>query len=230
MSQFSDAIRKARLAMTYTGPINAGSSEHQVVAITSAFSGEGKTTLSLCIGRSMAAAGKRVLLVDCDLRVRGLSSRLDIEPKGGLQEVIGGELSWREAVTRDPASGLDVLSAATSQSKFAHEPFVDDKFVNLLRELRGEYDLVLLDCPPVLVLSDASHIVAAADACMVVALQGSTPASATREVMEALAITGTPLMGFVLNGVDNVGMPYGYARRSKYFVSKYFTDARTGAA
>lgn len=198
MSAFSEAFRVLRTTILFA----AGQPKTQVVAITSALPNEGKTTVSLCLARVSALSGQRVLLIDCDLRRRSLKEVLDIEPPVGLLQVLSGEVHWRQAVYLDEASGMNVLPL--SGSGFTpREIFGAEDMSRLLADLRGSFDLIVLDCAPVLAVAETRVAVAKADCAVVVTRWQKTPMRAVRTALQQLHDAGANIRGVALNGVDS---------------------------
>ncbi len=196
MSPFTEAFRVLRTTILFA----AGQPKSQVVAVTSAVPGEGKTTVSLCLARVAALSGQRVLLVDCDLRRRSVKEVLEIEPEAGLLQVLAGEVSWRQAIHVDAASGMSVLPV--SGSGFTpKEIFGAEDMSSLLADLRGSFDLIVLDCAPVLAVAETRVAAAKADCAIVVARWQKTPMRAVRAMLQQLNDAGVTIRGVALNGV-----------------------------
>lgn len=196
MSPFTEAFRVLRTAILFA----AGQPKSQVVAVTSALPGEGKTTVSLCLARVAALSGQRVLLIDCDLRRRTLKEVLEIEPGAGLLQVLAGDVTWRQAVHVDEASGMSVLPL--SGSGFTpKEIFGAEDMSSLLADLRGSFDLIVLDCAPVLAVAETRVAVAKADCAVIVARWQKTPMRAMHAMLQQLNDAGANIRGVVLNGV-----------------------------
>jgi exopolysaccharide transport family protein len=213
MSAFAEAFRVLRTTILFA----AGQPKTQVVAITSALPGEGKTTVSLCLARVAALSGQRVLLIDGDLRRRSLKEVLDIEPPVGLLQVLSGEANWRQAIYLDEASGMCVLPL--SGSGFTpKEIFGAEDMSRLLADLRGSFDLIVLDCAPVLAVAETRVAAAKADCVVVVSRWQKTPMRAVRAALQQLNDAGANIRGVALNGVDR-SVP-GYYSYPTYDFSK----------
>ena len=197
MSAFTEAFRVLRTTILFA----AGQPKTQVVAITSALPNEGKTTVSLCLSRVSALSGQRVLLIDCDLRRRSVKEVLDIEPDVGLLQVLSGEVTWRQAIYLDEASGMCVLPV--SGSGFTpKEIFGAEDMSRLIAELRGSFDLIVLDCAPVLAVAETRVAAAKADAVVLVSRWQKTPMRAVRAALQQLHDAGANIRGVALNGLD----------------------------
>jgi len=197
VSAFTEACRVLRTSILFA----AGQPKTQVVAITSALPNEGKTTMSLCLARVAALSGQRVLLIDCDLRRRSVKDVLDFEPPSGLLQVLAGEVNWRQATYLDDASGMHVLPL--SDSGFTpKDVFGGEELDRLLGELRNAFDLIILDCAPVLAVADTRVVVSKADCAVVITRWQKTPVRAVRAAMQQLQSSGANVRGITLNSVD----------------------------
>ena len=193
MSPFAEAFRVLQASILLT---NQGD---KVVAITSAMPGDGKTTLSLGLARVAAMGGQKVIVVDCDVRMRSLNKVLGIDPKEGLQQVLEGEKNWKEVVGCDQASGAHVLPSAGVTSK---DIFNNGAMEHLIAELRQEYDLVVLDCAPVFAVAETRLVAALADTVVVTARARTTPSRALAAAISQLEMAGARVLGVALNRVD----------------------------
>ncbi len=217
-SSVAEAFRVLRMAISYATPDR----QCKVVAISSALPGDGKTTTSLCLARVAALSSLRVLLIDCDLRRCSLNGLLGISPQHGLVEVLTGKIDWREVIGKDEASGATVLPLA-DQPATIRDVFSTPMMANLLEELRPRYDLIILDCPPVLAVAESRVLSMLADGTLIVARAGKTSARALNAVLDQLSAVGSGVIGVVLNCVDTKS-----AGRSSYKEALYYTDARKG--
>lgn len=222
LSSFAEAFRNLRASVIYSRlgePVN-------VVAVTSALPGEGKTTTSVCLARSAALQGHRVIVVDCDLRRRSVNRLMGKDPSIGLIEVLAGEASLDQVVATDPATGMRLLPLANT-SVTARDVFGSPAMDRLLDELRRNYDLVVLDTAPVLPVADTRVLAPKADAVVFLARWRKTPQHAIEAAFRQLLGTGAHLGGVALTQVDmkqqskyGYGDPgYYYAEYKKYYVS-----------
>lgn len=222
LSSFAEAFRNLRASVIYSRlgePV-------KVVAITSSLPGEGKTTTSVCLARSAAQQGLKVILVDCDLRRRSVNRLFGAEPTKGLIEVLAGEASLDEVLTTDQVTGARLLPLAKS-SMTPKDVFGSAAMDRLLEELRRTYDLVILDTAPVLPVADTRVLAPKADVVVFLAHWRKTPQHAIEAAFRLLSGTGAHLAGVALTQVDmkqqakyGYGDPgYYYAEYKKYYVS-----------
>lgn len=209
VSPFTEACRVLRTSILFA----AGQPKTEVVAITSALPNEGKTTMSICLARVAALSGQRVLLVDCDLRRRSVKDVLDFEPPVGLLQVLAGEVNWRQATFLDDASGMQVLPLSVSGFT-PKDVFGGDEIDKLLAELRGAFDLIILDCAPVLAVADTRVIASKGDCVVVIAHWQKTPIRAVRAAMQQLQSAGANVRGIAVNNIDR--RMQGYYTYSSY--------------
>lgn len=218
LSAFAEAIRVLRLRILHAG----WSQKVRVVAVTSSLPGEGKSSTALCLARVCAFSGQKALLIDCDLRRRSLNHLLSIDPQVGIMQVLRNEAPWSAAVGVDEASGAHVLPAA-GDCYTAEDVFGSDSMKTMLRNLSESYDIIILDCAPVLALAEVRDVAALADGVVVVARRGRTDAMALQTALNELRAVRAPVLGVALNGVD-VRSP----GRSSYADPLYFSHAEAG--
>lgn len=174
----------------------------RVIALTSALPGDGKTTCTVALARQSALEGHRTVLVDCDLRRGSATAELRTAPKAGLLEVIYGQATLREALTKDrltPLMVLPVVSDLAMITRATHgDVFATADMLRLMSTLRQTFDYVFLDTPPLLVLVDGRRLAPLADTFLLLARWRSTPKEAIGEAIELLNSTGTAIGGLVL--------------------------------
>jgi exopolysaccharide transport family protein len=215
MSAFTEALRVLRTTILF----GAGQPKKtQVVAVSSALPDEGKTTVSLCLARVSALSGQKVLLIDCDLRRRTLKDVLGLEPPLGLLQVLSGEANWRKAIYVDEASGMHLLPLKDSGFT-PKDVFGNDAMTHLVDELRGMFDLIILDCAPVLAVAETRVIVARADSTVLVARWEKTPIRAVRSALQQLQSAGANVIGIALNYIDMRVPGYAYRMKGYYTTS-----------
>ena len=214
MSAFAEALRVLRTVIVYSKLDR----QVKVVAVTSALPGEGKTTVSMCLARVAAMSGQRVCVVDCDLRMQSINDVIDIETDVGILQVLAGEAPWRSAIVHDPNSDAHVLPVATAGFT-PRDVFGSGAMVRLIDDLRGAYDLVILDCAPILAVAETRILVKQADTTVLVARSGKTPMKALYAAAQQTVMADGHVLGVALNCV----LPHWQT----YSDSLYFDQAKS---
>ena len=192
---------------------------HKVVAVTSAIAGEGKSVSCVNIARNLASPGrKKVLLVDVDLRKSDLARGLGIPPVPGLTEYLAGSAGMEEILRTSVAPGLSVIPGGLRIAS-PWEFLAGERFRGFLKEVRDRYDLVLLDTPPVIPVSDTQALRDLVDAFILVCRLGFTPHLLFKQAMEEVG--EKKLLGVVLNGVEPQSERY-YQR----YYGNYYTKVQ----
>jgi capsular exopolysaccharide synthesis family protein len=180
---------------------NALSNESRgvIVTITSSEKGEGKTTLTMMLSRRIAEDGGRVLVIDADLRRRGLTTVLGRKPRLPLEAVLKGGASLQNLVERD-SSGVDCILADGSVSN-PMTVLQSSAFRLLLADARSAYDVVFLDTPPVLRVTDAVILGKLSDHILFVVGAGLIPNDAVADAVQRFAVDDRPKLCTVLTRV-----------------------------
>lgn len=194
-SLFDESIRGIRAAIARS--ITGG----KIIAVTSAVPGEGKTSLAMSLARSAGLAGQRVLLVDTDLRRRASSRSLADNVPVGLVEVLAGTRRLQDAIVRDTVSGAFLLPQSAADTD-KYDAISTERLETLFIELRREFDLVILDCAPVLAVAESRIVAAAADAVIVAVRWRRTPVRTVELGLERLEQFGARVTGVVLSLVN----------------------------
>jgi len=185
----------------------------RTLVVTSPGMQEGKTTFAVNLAISVAESGKRVLLVDGDMRNPCIASLLGL-PKGsrGIQDVLLGNKGIHEALYSIPSSLLDVIAADTHNTDDAFELLASSVTVQRLSEIGQGYDHVIIDTPPVLAFADALIWAKVADGVILTCFAGQTTIPDLKKAQERLAQINARVLGIVLGNVevDDSYHPYGY--------------------
>ena len=201
----AEAVRNLRTALL------AGSGkEMRLLAITSSLPEEGKTSLALALAQSVAGMGRRVLLVEADLRRPGLSALPGARQSPGLIALIGGDAALKAAVIRPAGADFDLLPAGPAPAGASiGDLFGAPGFANLLRQLAPRHDLVIFDTPPVLAVSDALSIGRQVDALLFAVRWGATGRESLMGGLRLLRNAGLRPAGLVLTRIGEGGPSYG---------------------
>lgn len=196
-SVFSEAFRSIRTAL------RLGQAKQTVrsLAVTSALPDEGKTTTAVCLARSAALAGSRVVLVDCDVRRRASSRLMAGEATQGLTDVLQNAVKLDDVLLRDDATGAFVLPQGNKTGQEL-DLLTSEAMRDLIAELSRRFDLVVLDTAPVLPLAEARAVAGMADGVLLVARWRRTPANAAQLALDLLRRAGADVKGAALTRVD----------------------------
>lgn len=188
----------------------------KVVAVTSAVAGEGKTVSAVNLATNLASSGrKKVLLVDVDLRKCDLAKRVRVAPVPGLTEHLAGSAAMEAILRNSVTPGLSIIPGGMRISA-PWELLSGDRFRNFLKEVRDRFDLVLLDTPPVIPVSDTHALRDIVDGVVVVYRLGHTPHPLLRQALDDIG--EKKFLGVVLNAVEPQSERY-YQR----YYGKYYT-------
>ena len=201
--------------------LSAGLEHHpRSILVTSASPAEGKSTIALYLAAAHSQQQRRTLLIDGDMRRPVI--KLGVSNDRGLSDVVNGTMHWREAVQTPYAyPDLDVLSAGPSSRRVADR--IGMVLRSILDEAEREYDLVVIDSPPLLGFAEPLEIAALADSVIIVARAGRTNRSAVASVVEQLKRVRANIIGIVLNGV-RADMSSQYYYYSPRYYSHYTTS------
>jgi polysaccharide biosynthesis transport protein len=216
-SRIAEAFRALRTALL----LSSAGSPPKVIMIASAVPEEGKTTISMNVAAVLSLAGARVLLVDADLRRGMIAERLHIARNLGLSGCLTGSVSWRDAVENVAGTpNLFVLQAGLRPPNSA-ELLGSAEMYSLLEEWRAEFDHVIIDSAPCLVVTDAVLVAQKTDAVLLVSRISVTPRNSLRRASELLQFGEGHVTGIVANDVgisdDNYGYGYGYGKYNGYY-------------
>lgn len=218
-SVYSEGLRTIRTGLQFSHP----DKKLQVLMVTSTAPKEGKSFFAASLAQMAATGGSKVLLVDADLRRPGLAEMFGLKPKAGLAEMLVGKVK-AEAVVRKHSKGLDIVPTL-ADGHFAQELLGSARMREQIVEWRAAYDLIVLDCPPLLAVADAMVVSQLVDGVLYVIRWGVTPRPLVKYALEKLRVVHAPLAGCVLTRVDlerHAG--YGYGDYG------YYHDTYTGKA
>ena len=218
LSNYEEAIRTLRNSILLTD----FDRRLRSILLTSASPSEGKSTVAAHLAATHASQHKRTLLIDGDLRRPSVHRLYQVPNTIGLSNVLLQQISWRDAVIRieDPA-GLDVLPAGPATRRASD--LIGMGLADLIEEATREYDLVVLDAPPLLGFAEPLQMATAVDGVIVVARAGDTSRKALSTVIGTLKRLRANLVGVVLNEVHrevSAGYYYYYGHYSKYYEQK----------
>jgi capsular exopolysaccharide synthesis family protein len=216
-SPFGEAIRSLRTALFVTG----NWTPPKIVLMSSAVSGEGKTSMAMCLARVDAVAGRRTLLIDCDLRRPRVHQLVGDEVGEGLSEILLRKRRLEEVARRDPRSGVLFITAGARvddpAALLASAPMQE-----LLNKATTQYDLVVLDSPPLLSVSEGRILSGMADKTVFVVHWGKTRRNDVLLGSRVLLDAGADIAGVVLSQVDvRKHARYDFRDSGHYYEQRY---------
>lgn len=220
-----EAMNRLRINFSFCGD------QFKKVVITSSTPGEGKSTVSVNLWRLLATSGKRVILVDADIRKSMMRSRFQITSTEhdyqGLSHYLAGRASLQDVIYATNISGGYMLP--TSHTVFNPTILLQSsRFPQMLEALAQKFDYVLVDTPPLTNVADGDLIASHCDGAILVVRGGGTPRNLVASSLKQLERANCKLMGVVLNRVDSKNSPY-YYKYTKYgYYSSYYGNAEGG--
>jgi polysaccharide biosynthesis transport protein len=227
LSRFAESIRSIKLAID----LNPTKTSNKVVGLTSALPNEGKSTIAAALAQLIAHAGKRVIIVDCDLRNPSLSANLAPNATAGIIDVLSGARSLEETIWKDPKTDLTVLPAARRAPLFhTSEILSTEKTRNLFDKLRASYDYVIVDLPPLAPIVDVRATTPLVDCFILVVEWGGTKIDVVQHALRSAPNVYESLIGTVLNKTDMSAMKrYGSYSNDYYNNEHYIRYSQTTA-
>jgi len=209
-SGFAEAYRNVRSALL----LNPSGKPFKTLAVASAVPKEGKTTTSANLATSFAQTGHRVLLVDVDLHRGGLHRFFGLQAGRGLTEILSGQTHFEDVVQHTSVDGLDLVGTGAFPDNPA-ELVLRREMTSFLDEVSSKYDLVVLDAPPILAVSESTVIASQADGTLLVVWSGRTSRKLVQAAIRQLMSRGANLLGCILNNLD-------LTRMGNYGASSYY--------
>lgn len=212
---YEEAIKTLRTNLQFSGKNN------KVILLTSAYGSEGKSDTSFQLAKELGKAGKKVLLIDADIRKSAYKARYDIqEETEGLSQYLSGQIERiDEIVYKTNYENLYIILAGP----YAPNPtelLGDEQFGQLLKAARQVFEYVIVDTPPLGAVVDAAVIGQYCDGAMIVIESGATSRKVIQKVKTQLEKSGCHVLGAVLNRVDISGHGYYNGGYKKYYANK----------
>jgi len=210
-SSMAEAFRSLRTSVLLS------TAEHppRSLLVTSSQPGEGKTTISTNLSISLAQLGRRVLLIDGDLRRPCIHRAFKLSSATGVVSYLTGQREWRTVVQSAGIPGLDILPCGPVPPNPA-ELLSSESMRTLIREAMQEYDSVLLDSPPLLNVADSRILVSLVEGVVLVVKGGVTPREMVQHAQANTRSVGGNIIGVVLNNLD--------VRSENYYYYRYYRE------
>ncbi len=196
--------------------------ESKCIGVVSPDRGDGKSSVAINLAISFAQLNKKVIIVDCDLRLPTIASKLGIDPKPGLTNFLSGnQESDQPLIRRSPEYGIDIMTSgdvppdptALLGSKQMSE------FIVLLKKY---YDYIILDFPPATIVSDAALLSGIVDGYLIVVRHNESEFSKINETLRQMQFADAKILGFVYNGKEEHKKYYRKGRYSNYYYNYYY--------
>jgi polysaccharide biosynthesis transport protein len=211
-SLLTESVDAARSLLLHT----ARTEKVQIVMITSALAGEGKTSLASHLAASLARAGRRTLLLDSDLRKPTLHRLFNMSREPGLSEVLRGTAGLPEVIRDTPIANLSLISAGQADA-IALQALAQDAIADLFTQLRTQFDFIVVDSCPVLPVADSLLVGQYVDAVIFSLLREVSRLPRVQAAYQRLAMLGIPMLGAVVSGTRDhtYGSDYHYVSPEK---------------
>lgn len=195
----------------------------RTIGITSAIRGEGKSTVSINLAYTFAVTGARVLLIDMDMRLPSIAKKLKIENKLGLSDYLIGNATLRDVIKQtDKYTNWDIMFSG-SIPPAPSELIGSDAMERLINRLEKEYDFIIIDLPPVNIVSDALVAKDILDGYIITVRQDYSDKHSLADCMRQLAFLDANILGFVMTDA-NSGSHYYRKYGKKYYKRKYYSN------
>ncbi len=224
-SYLTEAVNSLRVSLMLLNPAEQVKS----LLVTSSVPSEGKSTLAMLIARVSAQAGQKVVLVNTDFRLPTIEQKLGLDStQPGLTDLLlQHSLSIKDMLLHDEKTGMKILSRGMSSYVNPADLFASKRMQQIMDELKRDFDLVLLDSPPVMAVTDSRVLSSLVDKTLFVLSWDSTPRKVAKAALHQMAQSGTKnIAGIILQKVDlnqysrsDSGYYYHYAKYRQYYIS-----------
>lgn len=214
----AEAFRQIRTNLLFSGP----ASQRRSILVTSPAPEDGRTTVVMNLAASMAQAGRRVLVVDANFRQPAIASLFPDVPKAGLSSALVGQANWKDVIAPTGVANCDVIAAGPLPPNPA-ELLGSDAMRQLISEMTAEYDEVLFDGSPAMVVADACVLSTQVDGVILVIRAGENSSGIVAKSVDQLNRIGAHIIGAVLQGVRTTAG--GYLRKNYETFYEYHQKA-----
>ncbi len=221
----TEAYKLLRTNLLFTLP---DENKCRIVGITSSIRGEGKSTTAVNLSYALAEMGKKVLIMDGDLRLPSVAKKLSINGTPGISNIIAGDSNVIEAVRKMEQNENWYVLPAGDIPPNPTEMLGSAQMKRLIDELAQNYDFIIVDLPPVNLVSDALVISPCLDGIVVVVREGYSERRELKNCMKQLELSGTNVLGVVMNATNRALNNYGHysQKRSNIYLNKYYKDSK----
>lgn len=200
--------------------------KNRVIQVESSVSGEGKTVLLANLAVALSQAGKKVVVIDMDFRRARIHRPFKVENINGITDYLLGKID-KKTMIKETSFGVDLINRG-SKVENTTSIITSEKVKTLINELKEIYDYILIDCPPVLAVSDYIHIGQIADCCIFTVAHGITKKAQVKEAITELKKNNINVIGCVYTFYNELHDQYSYNYRygNKYGYTNYQPDSK----
>lgn len=213
LSILAEAYRRVKVGLEYSEV----DKKIQVIQVCSSLQGEGKTTTVLNLAATYAESKKKVIVLDLDFRRPKLHRAFYLPNEKGITDVLTGNITINDAIKHSDKLPFDLINRGT-KTPYPTALLGSKELEKVMNQLREMYDVILVDCPPILAVSDAVVISKYTDGCLVIVSQKLTEKTAAKEAIKLLKNNNVNLLGSIVTGIsrkDKSG--YGNSRYHYYY-------------
>ena len=220
--EITEAFRTLRTNLAFLREKHDG----KTLLFTSSIPAEGKSTVASNYAASLAIAGRKTLIIDCDIRRPRAHESFGIKIEKGLECALTHDEPVKDLIMKDVLPNLDLLPTKNMKNNVT-ELFLRDKMKDIIGSIKDEYDTIILDTPPLAVASDAAILSKDVDGVVVVVGYDQVAERELKFTKEMLDNAGANIYGFIVNGVEKKAMSYGnYGYYTNYYsyYEEYYND------
>ena len=221
-AEITEAFRTLRTNLAFLREKHDG----KTLLFTSSIPAEGKSTVASNYAASLAIAGRKTLIIDCDIRRPRAHESFGIKIEKGLECALTHDEPVKDLIMKDVLPNLDLLPTKNMKNNVT-ELFLRDKMKDIIGSIKDEYDTIILDTPPLAVASDAAILSRDVDGVVVVVGYDQVAERELKFTKEMLDNAGANIYGFIVNGVEKKAMSYGnYGYYTNYYsyYEEYYND------
>jgi capsular exopolysaccharide synthesis family protein len=213
----AESLRSIRTNMSFV------KKDARIIAVSSSVSGEGKTFVSINLAGIIALSGKKTVIIDLDLRKPKIHLGLFLENDLGMSNLLVGQCSIKDCTQRTTIDTLDVITAGPIPPN-PSELILNKHFLQIIEELKGFYEVIVIDNPPVGLVSDGIQVLAMADVPIYVFKANYSKRHFVGRVKELVDVQSFRNLNVVLNGVNPKHSRYGYGYGAGYGYGGYYEE------